>query len=156
MLERDDFINFLIKAKKATYASQGDNASVTAFLEGSKQLEFQEGEFFYRDIYFGMKYFVGQEVVYYNEKPIWSMCYSGGVLNHHHNDFISAIYHFLRKALRNVPVELPFRGPKEYVEDSFIYMNNNSGSLNQFEGIEVISFENNSVYSLIYSGGFIR
>jgi hypothetical protein len=57
MYTEGEFLDFLIKAKKATYASQGDNASVTPLLEGSRQLEFQEGNFLYRDVYFGMSYF---------------------------------------------------------------------------------------------------
>jgi hypothetical protein len=65
MYTEEKFLDFLIKAKKATYASQGDNASVTPLLEGSRQLEFQEGHFLYRDIYFGMSYFACQEIVYY-------------------------------------------------------------------------------------------
>lgn len=81
MYNEKDFLDFLIQAKKATYASQGDNASVTPLLKGSRQLEFLEGDFLYRDIYFGMSYFIGQETVYYKGNPIWSMSYSGRIWN---------------------------------------------------------------------------
>ncbi|SFJ64176.1 DUF5680 domain-containing protein [Thermoflavimicrobium dichotomicum] len=151
-----EFLDFLIKAEKATYASQGDNASVTPLLEGSRQLEFQEGPFLYRDVYFGMSYFVGQEVVYYQGQPIWSMCYSGGVDKEFEMDFVKKVYAFLRKALRNVSADHPFRGPKEFVEGDYIYRDSNSGELDEFTGKETITFANKFIYSLNYSGGFIR
>ena len=55
----ETFLDFLLKAKKSTYAVQGDRAMVSPLLPGSKQLEFSEGNFIYRDIYFGFTRFVG-------------------------------------------------------------------------------------------------
>lgn len=156
MYTEEKFLDFLIKAKKATYASQGDNASVPPLLEGSRQLEFQEGQFLYRDVYFGMSYFAGQEVVYYQGNPIWSMCYSGGVDKEFEIEFVKEVYTFLRKAMRNVSADNPFRGPKEFVEGDYIYRDSNKGELGKFVGKETISFANEVVYSLHYFGGFIR
>ena len=34
----------------------------------------------YRDIYFGLAYFVGQETVTVKQRPVWSMSYAGGTL----------------------------------------------------------------------------
>ncbi|WP_232223941.1 hypothetical protein [Anoxybacteroides tepidamans] len=34
-------------------------------MNGSKQLEYREGDYVYRDIYFGFAFFVGQETVEY-------------------------------------------------------------------------------------------
>ena len=59
---RDTFVD-LLQAKRATYAGQGDEATVTPLVPGSKQLEYRDGDYLYRDIYLGMAYFVGQEVV---------------------------------------------------------------------------------------------
>ena len=39
----------------------------------AKQLEYSEPDLSYRDIYFGMAFFVGQETVTANERTIWSM-----------------------------------------------------------------------------------
>ncbi|TYP51307.1 hypothetical protein LZ11_01902 [Thermosediminibacter litoriperuensis] len=149
-------MDFLIKAKRATYASQGDDASVTPLLEGSRQLEFREGHFLYRDIYFGMRFFAGQEVVYYKGNPIWSMCYSGGVEKDSDIEFARKVYDFLRKAMRNVGAENPFRGPKEYIEGDYVYRDSNEGGLDRFKGKETISFAGKVVYSLNYCGGFVR
>lgn len=156
MYTEKDFIDFLIRAKKATYASQGDEASVTPLLQGSRQLEFQEGEFLYRDIYFGMSYFIGQETVYYQGNPIWSMSYSGGVDQEYGIELVKQVYAFLRKAMRNVSSNNPYRGPKEFTEGDYIYSDSNEGGLDQFVGKETISYCNKNVYTLNYSGGFIR
>lgn len=75
-----DFVEFLRSAKLATYAAQGDDASVPPLLPDSKQLEFSKGSYVYRDIYVGMLGFVGQEVVYLDSRAAWSMAYSGGLL----------------------------------------------------------------------------
>jgi hypothetical protein len=151
-----DFLNFIIQAKKATYASQGDDASVKPLLDGSRQLEFENGDFLYRDIYFGMSNFVGQELVYYHGKPLWSMAYSGGVVKPYNVEFIRDIYSFLRKAMRNITLENPYRGPKEFIEEEFIYRDSNTSNISEFIGNEIITYKNEIVYRLNYTGGFIR
>src|SRR6202048_2184111 len=77
---REQFVDFLLEAKRTTYAGQGDEATVTPLVTGSKQLEYRDGDYLYRDIYFGMAYFVGQEVVFHRELAVWSMSYAGGVM----------------------------------------------------------------------------
>ena len=62
---REAWGHFLLQAKRQTYASRGDSATVTPLVPGTKQLEYYAGLFFYRDIYVGMAYFVGQEIVSY-------------------------------------------------------------------------------------------
>jgi hypothetical protein len=84
------------------------------------------------------------------------MCYSGGVDKEFEIEFVKEVYAFLRKAMRNVSVDTPFRGPKEFVEGDYIYRDSNKGELGKFEGKETIFFVNRVVYSLSYSGGFIR
>ena len=71
---------FLVAAKRRTYAGLDDDATVASpVFRGSKQLEYRESDLHYRDIYFGMSFFVGQETVMANDRVIWSMSYSGGV-----------------------------------------------------------------------------
>ncbi|REJ25220.1 MAG: hypothetical protein C6P37_14945 [Caldibacillus debilis] len=150
------FVDFLIRAKKATYAAQGDDASTPPLLAGSRQLEYREGDYFYRDIYFGMGFFAGQEVVYIKDKPVWSMCYAGGVEKGLEHRLAKAVYAFLRKALRNAGHEQPYRGPVRFAEGEWIYRNGFSGGLEWFAGEETIALSGKTVYRLHYSGGFIR
>jgi hypothetical protein len=44
----ESILDFLLDAKRATYASQGDDASVPPLLTGSRQLEYRDGSYFYR------------------------------------------------------------------------------------------------------------
>jgi hypothetical protein len=150
----DSFVEFLLRAKKRTYASQGDDASVPPLLEGARQLEYAEGEFLYRDIYFGMKFFVGQETVYVQGKPVWSMSYAGGVAEGEED--AREVYAFLRKAMRQVTPERPYRGPESYREGVFQYSDRHTGGLDHFSGVETIERNGRQVYKLHYSGGFLR
>ncbi|GMO96270.1 MULTISPECIES: hypothetical protein [Bradyrhizobium] len=56
-----DLAAFLVEAKQRTYAGLDDDATVAApLLAGSKRLEHRAPPYAYRDIYFGMGFFVGQ------------------------------------------------------------------------------------------------
>jgi len=145
---------FLAAAKRATYAAQGDNASVTPLLHGSRQLEYQLGDFLYRDIYFGFAYFVGQETVYDEDKPIWAMGYAGGLVDASAD--AGAVYKFLQMALRQVDAATPYRGPGLIRGDGFQYTSQTTGTLDSFSGIERISSNRAVVYELRYHGGRLR
>jgi hypothetical protein len=150
-------LDFLVAAKRQTYAAQGDDASVDPLLPGSRQLEYGRGAFLYRDVYFGVAYFVGQETVYEVDQPYWSMSYAGGVDPAvTATDEIRRIYAFLRSALRAVSVEHPFRGPAYFRDADFEYRNAGEGQLDAFHGTEVIRQQCRTVYTVHYSGGIVR
>lgn len=67
-------------AKRNTYASEGDEASVTPSLNGAKQLEYRDGDDFCRDLSFGFARFAGKEIVEFRGRPVWSMVYSSAVV----------------------------------------------------------------------------
>src|SRR5438046_4162182 len=67
---------FLLRAKRATYAAQGDDATVTPLIPGSKQLEYREGERLYRDVYVGLTTFAGLETVDDTGAPRRAMTYA--------------------------------------------------------------------------------
>ena len=149
---------FLVDAKRKTYAGLDDDATVSApLLPGSKQLEYRAGDLSYRDIYFGMKFFVGQETVQAGPGVIWSMSYAGGVAPDvvDRNEFI-AIYAFLRQALLAIRDDRPFRGPPQFENEGFRYVNTSSGDVAEFHGEEQIHRGGIKVYGLRYSGGLLR
>ncbi|EPZ42582.1 MULTISPECIES: DUF5680 domain-containing protein [Alicyclobacillus] len=154
--DKKDFLGFLIESKKATYASQGGDPSVTPLIDGSRQLEYRSGDFLYRDIYFGMSYFVGQETIYYKTHPVWSMSYGGGVDKKFDIKCVREIYSFLRKAMREITSNNPYRGPKKFIEGDLVYTDTNEGDIGWFRGDEKIIRSGEEVYSLSYSGGFLR
>lgn len=145
---------FLTAAKRATYAARGDDASVSPLLPGSRQLEFQLGDVFYRDIFFGDAFFVGQETVWVNSEPVWAMGYAGGMTDPTADR--AAVYAFLRTALRQVEAASPFRGPGLLRGDGFQYTCQASGALDNFSGIERISQARAILYELRFHGGRIR
>lgn len=147
----EQLAQFLVAAKKQTYAAQGDSASVTPLLPASRQLEFRLGNVLYRDIYFGFAYFVGQETVYVDDAPVWAMSYAGGILDA--NADANAMYKFLQFALRQVDAASPYRGPGLIRGDDFQYTSQTTGTLENFWGIERISRARAIVYELRYHGG---
>ncbi|MCK5466518.1 XRE family transcriptional regulator [Candidatus Parcubacteria bacterium] len=143
---------FLVKAKINTYASGGEKQE-EKLSDGSKELEFEEKEFKYRDRYFGYNSFIGEEIVWQNEKTVWGMNYCGEIVS----EIISAkqIYQFLKEALKKVTEDKPFRGPDNFKENDFEYVNKIRGMVKKFEGRETIFYKGKSVYELSYYGGMI-
>src|SRR3954464_14804693 len=136
-----DLAAFLVEAKRRTYAGLDDDATVaTPLLAGSKQLEHRAAPYAYRDIYFGMGFFVGQETVSRDERVIWSMSYSGGARAEiTDRDTFLAIYKFLRQALLGVHVDEPYRGPRRFKQADMVYRNEVEGGLDRFHGVETIA-----------------
>ena len=154
-----DLAAFLVEAKRRTYAGLDDDATVAVpLLTGSKQLEHRAPPYTYRDIYFGLGFFVGQETVSRDDRMIWSMSYSGGVrADITDRDIILAIYRFLRQALLGLRAEEPFRGPRLFEQEGVVYRNEVEGGLDRFHGIETISQPDGApLYALRYNGGLLR
>jgi hypothetical protein len=141
-MERDtaNFIDFLVEAKKQTYASETNDASVRPLWNEAKQLEYQKNDYLYRDIYFGSVFFAGQEVVEEKERPVWSMVYSGGIVTPSlPRAQVASVYAFLRKVLRLVDVQAPYRGPRQWRDGSYTYQNDYEGTWNAFVGKSAFS-----------------
>ena len=153
-----DLAVFLIEAKRRTYAGLDDDATVgVPLLGGSKQLEHRARPFAYRDIYFGMGFFVGQETVSRDERVVWSMCYSGGAQPEITDRArLLSIYKFLRQALLAADVDRPYRGAPIFTTGDMTYRNDLEGSIERFHGTESISQDGSILYTLRYSGGLIR
>lgn len=144
----DELKNFIAEARRNTYAGDGKRIE-SPFLTGSVQLEHRKGEYFYRDIYFGgEKNFIGQEVVYQNDKPIWSMVYCGSVEP-------PEAANFLKKSLSNLSEKCRFGEECEFEEDDLRYKDEGEGTLERFNGEEEIFIKGESVYKLKYQGGLV-
>lgn len=143
---------FLVKAKINTYASSGESGE-KILPDGSKEFEFKEGKFKYRDRYFGFNPFIGEEIVWQNEKVVWGMNYYGEVVSAIIP--VKEIYQFLQEALKRIPEDKPFRGPDDFKIDDFEYVNKNKVTVSRFEGEEIIFYKKQPVYKLDYHGGLI-
>src|SRR5690349_5667646 len=69
---------FIVRAKQQTYV--GDGHKLLPYRLGSKDLQYAEGDWAYHDSYVGESDFIGQEIVYYQGKPVWGMNYFGVIL----------------------------------------------------------------------------
>ena len=145
---QDRIIDFLIRAKKATYAGKG--AETASSRPASHDLEYSEGDLLYYDTYLGGGKFAGEEALWIGGKPYWSMNYAGRVTG----DNFSG--DFLKEALLRVPADKPYRGPEEYSEGGYTYKSEVDGSFDWFQGKETISFLGSIIYECCYHGGLIE
>ena len=156
MHDSDGLAGFLLRAKRAAYAAQGDDATVAPLLPGSRQLEYREGDLLYRDIYVGLAAFAGLETVYRASVVHWSMAYAGGVLGGASDTQTRQVYAFLREALKRGTAEAPFRGPARHKTFGYEYVNEWRGDVEEFSGAELIRRDGAVVYQLTYAGGRVR
>ena len=69
-------IDFLIRAKRATYAGKG--AETVPSREKSHDLIYEDGDYMYYDTYLGGNKFAGEEALWIKKNPYWSMNYVKG------------------------------------------------------------------------------
>lgn len=157
------FLSFLIVARQSGYAGGGKGITI---LRGGKQFQFDDAGFSYRDTYYGFDPFVGQELVWaYDVGWMWAMNYYGGLLRdicYHQKELprssANKVYEFLRIALCQGKVEIPYRGPKSYSKGEWVYKNEweTGSSIREFKGTERIYFKHILVYRGDYHGGFVK
>ncbi|MCF7835420.1 DUF5680 domain-containing protein [Candidatus Gracilibacteria bacterium] len=152
MLDKDRLCEFLVEAKKSTYAA-GDSRSEKIEKDFSKTLIFRDGNRKYHDNYFGGEPYGGREVVFFKGQPVYIMTYYGAV-NEDISD-LKMIYTFLQESLKLIPLDKPFRGPREYKKDSLAYINDFVGEINNFSGEEKILENGKEIYRAKYMGGLV-
>jgi Domain of unknown function (DUF5680) len=145
--------DFIVCAKAATYVGDGEHA--TPCRPGSHDLRFSDGEWAYHDSYFGGTDFIGEEVVYFAEKPIWAMNYYGRILR---DDLLTAAQagQMIKASLSRMYKEGRFLGGFEHMENDLTYVDTNEGSADSFHGREFIRRAQEIAYELVYHGGLIR
>lgn len=141
-------VEFLIKAKKATYAGKG--AETASSRVKSHDLIFREGEYMYYDTYLGGDKFAGEEALWISDVPCWSMNYLGRVTGENFSG------DFLKEALLHVPADKPFRGPEEYSNGDYTYKCSIEGDYEWFLGQEMITFRGEQIYECCFHGGLIK
>jgi hypothetical protein len=145
---RKDFTDFLLRAKRSTYAASGAERASSRPESHDLQYE-EENGWLYIDTYLGSERFIGEEAVWKDGTPIWAMNYSGRVIGKGFDG------DFLKEALLRVPEQSPYRGPIEYQEGSFLYCNTSAGEPDWFFGREEIFKNGVSIYECIYHGGIV-
>lgn len=143
----------IVRAKAATYVGEGNRTSSSR--TGSHDLVWSEAEWRYLDSYFGGTDFIGQEVVWHSDVPVWGMNYHGYVLR---PDLIDAgrAGATIKAALSAMYGEGRFLGGFEWAGEHGTYVDENSGDVFRFRGREKIVVAGIEAYALDYSGGLIR
>jgi hypothetical protein len=144
---------FIVRAKQSTYV--GGSRKLLPYRLGSKDLQFTEGEWAYHDSYLGESDFIGQEIVYYQRKPVWGMNYFGVIIRP--DKIISSqAGQMIMKSLSRMYIEGRFLGGFEYQEGSLRYVDQNTGDVRSFQGREYIALADEAVYELLYHGGLLQ
>jgi hypothetical protein len=144
---------FIVKAKAATYV--GGGARSPSCRPGSHDLEFHEGAFSYLDSYFGGTDFIGQEVAYHDDEPVWAMNYYGRILE---PAMITAAEagRIIQESLSKMYEEGRFLGGFEHDTGNGLYVDISEGNVASFTGREWITRGGVKVYELIYHGGLVK
>jgi len=153
-IDMDDLASFLHIANKRTYANK-DVPQVQASRAKSQDYEFEQGGLTYHDTFFGDRDFIGEEVIYYQQRPVWGANYFGVIFADEIGE--TEVYDFLRRALmQDFQHIIPVRGPASFSAGDWKYEFSATGDLANFSGQEEISLREQTVYRLLVHGGFIR
>lgn len=150
----EDLENFLKEAKLQTYAN-ASTPRVSSSRLGSIDYEYKKGNMTYHDTFFGGTKFIGEEVVYIDDKVFWAMNYHGITLDENLSEEV--MDNAIRPALMQVgDASLPLRGPENFVSGEYTYKFTVEGDLTYFKGIETIYKNEEKIYELICNGGLIK
>jgi len=152
MLDIDQLHDFILAAKAATYV--GGGSPVESCRPNSHDLTYTQGDWVYLDSYFGGSSFIGEEVVYFKDQPVWGMNYHGYLLKP--EKFTAAeAGKMIKASLSGMYAEGRFLGGWEHRQGDLTYRDTSTGDLTRFTGREWIDRAGERVYELIYHGGVI-
>ncbi|GHV18962.1 hypothetical protein FACS189425_08850 [Clostridia bacterium] len=140
-------LDFLLRAKRATYAGKG--AEALSSRPQSHDLQYSENSLSYIDTYLGGEKFAGEEALWRDGVPFWAMNYAGRVTGEGFSG------DFLKEALSRCSADMPFRGPKPYENGGFVYECTVDGDFDWFSGREKISKNGAEIYECLFHGGAI-
>lgn len=144
---------FIVLAKRQTYVGGGVKSASSR--SGSHDLTFADGDWSYRDSYFGGTDFLGQETVWLRDEPVWAMNYYGYIRR---PDMIdgSRAGETIKAALSAMYAEGRFLGGFEWTGPHGTYRDASTGDAAHFHGREVIEVGQVEAYALDYFGGLVR
>lgn len=150
--------DFLGKAALNTYAGGGKRLKTEKL--GFINMEYRDGDYYYRDSFAGYLASHGQEIVWYKDKPVWMCSYGGGMRNSKVDDadFATETFEFLKKAMRTGEISKDFqlRGPKNLKDGEWEYTNDCSGDITSLRGHEEILYKGELVFVHDYFGGVLK
>lgn len=145
-----NILKFLIKARQSTYAS----GMKPTIINSANTYVIKDNDLEYRDIYFDQRqYFQGQEVIFQNDNPIWSMSYRGAATKDAEPD---EVFDVLQRFIKEYADKVRFGEDFEKEENEFKYICRGEGSLDEFKGREEVYQNNKLAHWMEYFGGEIK
>jgi hypothetical protein len=148
-----DLINFILRAKQATYV--GGGRKLLPYRLGSHDMQFHEADWIYHDCYLGESDFIGEEIIYYQGKVVWGMNYFGRI-THPERITSAEAGAIIQQCLSKMYQSGRFLGGYKQSIGQFTYTDTNEGDPLYFTGKEWIDLNNEIVYALVYHGGLIN
>lgn len=142
-------IKFLLEAKQNTYAAGLPENDIPSRPK-AHDLTYQEGSLLYMDTYLGSERFSGQEALWEDHIPLWTMNYCGKVIGEGFSG------HFLKNALQSGINQNLVRGPELFSEGDFTYHCQYDGDMDWFQGYESIYYLNQKIYECYFHGGLVK
>lgn len=149
-MDKIELTDKILSSRTKTYAA--GSGKVKPVFAGSYQLEYSQGDWFYRDVYYnGKGIFNGLETIYFKGDPVWSMSYFGDYskMTEEQADTL------LREALIDLWQETRMFKKVEKDFSNFHYVCDGQGSIDELNGTEEILVNNKRVYFFYYAGGYI-
>jgi hypothetical protein len=151
-MNKEELARFLFKARENTYA--GGTGKVESALKDACQLEYSEGDYLYRDVYYnGKNGFMGLEGIYYQNKLVWGMSYTG-IYTGINEEEIDKI---LRPALLDNPETRGWtKVERDYDGYKYICIPDWEGaSIENMTGVEKIIKNEKEIYTFYYGGSIL-
>lgn len=142
---------FLLASNNAGYAG-GQEKKWVKEPNGSTTIRFASGDWKSHDNFFGGEPCGGRLVVFYKDKPVWIMVYYGWVKA---GIDPNPVYEILRESLKQMPLDYPYRGPREFIKGDWAYQNTWQGELDRYDGEETVLHGENRMYKANYRGGWV-
>lgn len=154
-MNKDELRKFVFTAGAATYIGGGKEEE-NPERPGFKELVYIEGDWNYRDSYVGFTRSRGMEVVRYQETPVWSTSYGGGMAKGKEN-LAKETFSFLKKAmLAKDKNTFSARGPLNFKDGDWKYKYSQDGDIEEFNGYEEIYFKGELFFFHRIIGGIIK
>lgn len=138
---------FLITANMPHATGQ---AEVKNEADGSRTIEFKDGDYRMHDNFFGGEPYGGRLVVFYKDKPLFMEVYYGQTIRP-----ADEVYDFLREALQHPGEDNPFRGPAEYKKGALTYKSSTEGDIKNHVVKEFIYDGEDEIYWAVVIGGLV-
>lgn len=149
-----ELVEFLVIAHHATYANPDGRKLKVPHRPGCEEYSYTSGDWCYLDSYAQGFSGGGQEIVYFQGKPVWLMNYYGFLINFESQRLI---YEFLKEALRRRHPDFPVRGAnlRDHLYNLRYEIDFDKKDIARFRGKEYIYQEETLAYECFFHGGIV-